>query len=442
MSMFAAMNVGILGLIAQTEKLSTVSDNIANLNTEGYKTVGTSFSDLVTSPLDYNYSPGGVLAQTRQFVTTQGTINPADKPTDVAISGQGFFAVTASTNTNSALLYTRAGSFSQNSSGFLVNGAGFYLQGWKLDGAGNLPADLSTASLEPIQVVQVTETPEPTTDVSVQSNLKLTQALFTGAYDPANPASNMASGTAPPAFTGDIHVTDSLGADHLITAGFLKTGSNSWAMELYSADTTVTGGQLAYGTAVFNGDGTLQSISPALQNVSVNWKNGTNNALAINWGTAGPIFGTPGATVVGKNDGLSQYDEDYTNATVHANGFGSGLLTEISVDSSGYVIAHFDNDTKQNIYKIPIAEFRNANGLQGLTGNIYTETSDSGGASLIQASQDAGALFVPKALESSTVDQATQLADLLIAQRAYEANSKTISVTDSMFDTLNNTGAH
>lgn len=447
MSIFDSFNVGVSGLQAQSNNLDIISGNVANATTNGYKAGTVNFADLITNSNVFDYSPGGVQSSVQQLVDVQGTINDNTTATNVAISGNGLFPVTQSSASGDSLLFTRSGSFAPDANGYLVNGAGYFLQGWPVSSTGTLPSSLTTATLAPVNVSSISEPAEPTTSETVVANLQSSQAANTAPYDPTNPSENMASGAVTPQFSIPTTIVDSKGVAHTLTTGFLKTGNNTWAVEVYatpSTDVTTTSptpaGQVASGTVTFNGDGTLASVSSSLQSIPVNWTGGATSALAVNWGTAGAQFGTPNATVIGKANGLSQNSSAYSTTTT-ANGFTSGNLNSVSIDANGNVIGTFDNNTTQTFYKIPLAEFRNDDALQSESGNVYAATTDSGDPSLIQAGQVNGPVFVPSALEQSTVDVGTQLTDLIVAQNAYEANSKTITVTDTMLQDLTTMGA-
>ena len=406
------------------------------------------FADLIANDSVSGYSPGGVQSSSVQLVSNQGPIVNSTVTTNIAISGTGLFPVTQTAVAGAPLLFTRSGSFAQDKNGVLVNGAGYFLQGWKVDSNGALPASLTAGSLVPVQVQNLTEAPQATSTLTIQANLQSSQPANTLPYLATDATKNMASGTVTPQFTIPVsNVIDSGGVAHSLTAGFLKTANNTWAVEVYAqpaTDVTNTGtttpGQVATGTLTFNGDGTLASVSAGLQSEPIAWKNGNTSNIAVNWGTAGAQFGTPGATVIGKLDGVGQLDSTFSITSAKANGFASGHLKDISIDENGYVIGNFDNNTTQNFYKIPLAQFRNPDALQSLSANVYEQTFDSGSPVLFQAGQIGGTTLVPGSLEQSTVDQATQLSDLIVAQRAYDSNSKTVSVTDAMLQTLNSTG--
>ncbi len=154
----SAMLAGVTGLGANSAALSSISDDIANVNTVGYKANDTQFSDLVTNTAGSGYASGGVQALSTQDVTQQGVLQAASSPTDLAISGQGFFVASASAaspSPNNTPLFTRAGAFTPNSQGFLVNSAGLFLQGWQADTNGNVttdPSNLKSASADQCQL--------------------------------------------------------------------------------------------------------------------------------------------------------------------------------------------------------------------------------------------------------------------------------------------------
>ncbi len=450
MSIFNALSVGISGLAAVDNQFNILSDNIANTDTTGYKQGTTDFESLLNQTITSTYTPGGVESTLQQEVTGQGEVNNSSSPTDIAISGAGFFPVSAGT-TGSDILYTRSGSFTQDQNGNFVNGAGFFLRGYRLDINGNLPAGLdttnvdqgvATANLQVVNAQSITDVAVPTTELAIQANLNSSQAAFTppSAYDPADPTKNMASGAVTPQFSRPITVVDNKGATHTLTAGFLKTDTNTWAVELYvqpASDVTEPNGQIASGTLTFNGDGTLASVSPSLsQPITAGWTNGGPAEISVNWGTAGQEFGTPGAVIIGKSDGMQQVDEDYTVQSFTQNGIQAGNLTGVTIDDSGNVVATYDSGHTRDLYKIPLAEFRAPDQLNSETGNVFSPTADAGPANFILSGTTEAGSIKAGALEASNVDLASQLTTIVLAQRAYQANTKTITTADTMLQDL------
>lgn len=266
------------------------------------------------------------------------------------------------------------------------------------------------------------------------------------AYNAQVATNNMASGAIAPQFSRPVTVYDGLGTAHNLNIAFAKLQNNTWSVEIYaqpasdisSSNATLINGQVATGTIKFNGDGSLQNVSTSLtQSFAVNWTNGsTPSAITINWGTQGLPFGTPGASQIGKTDGLSQFDSGYNVSFVNQNGAPVGQLTAISIDQNGFITASYNNGETQKLYKIPIASFTDANLLQGASGDAYAQSNGSGIVNLKQAGQSGVGSFSPGALESSNVELASQLTDMIVAQRAYQANTKVIQTADNMLQSL------
>lgn len=264
-------------------------------------------------------------------------------------------------------------------------------------------------------------------------------------YDPTGVVGqNMASGDITPQFTESMRIYDALGTGHDIAYSFIKIDTNEWAVEVYAVNeneinSTLSDGQIATGTIRFNGDGTLASISSSLTSAAtINWTNGAADSnLTIDWGTAGLPIGTEGALSVGDIDGLQQFDADYKKIEASQDGAPVGDLASITIDADGFVIASFTNGENKRIWKIPVADFANPNGLLPISGNVYAETFQSGDLILRQAGRDGVGKIEAGALEQSNVDLARELTDMIVAQRAYQANTRVISTTDELLEQLN-----
>jgi flagellar hook protein FlgE len=325
MSLNSAMLAGVTGLTANAAALSTTSNNIANVNTVGYKEAQTDFSNLVTSSTEAT-SSGGVQALTTTYVTQQGLLQSTSSPTDLAISGQGFFVTTQTPNnltSTSPRMFTRAGSFTVDSQGYLKNAAGLYLQGWLADPNGAITTDPSNINLlQPINVAQAGGAAGATTTAGVNSNLNANQTIsqasvdaagvayaaivagggsipsgadpaavtvanaITGggsapadAYSPtsattAMAAYNASTGTGTkPDFSVTIPIADSQGGQRSIQIDFLKSdlAPNQWyaeAVVVPKADvTTGTGlldGQISTGVVAFSPNGQLDPTNTTL----------------------------------------------------------------------------------------------------------------------------------------------------------------------------------
>jgi flagellar hook protein FlgE len=290
MSINSALLAGVSGLIANSSALATISDNIANSNTVGYKTVDTSFADIVTnSSVQGDYDAGGVLASAQQLVTQQGNATQTSSNTDLSISGQGMFVVTANatpsvTDTRS---FTRAGSFTLDANGDLQNAAGLYLQGWPVNADGTVAVDPSSvASLETINVGQVGGIATPTTQVSLNANLNADQTLSASATNVATATASGANWSySLPANAANVTytVTDSTGATvYSSTQAGVASGSNAFAWN----GATTAGGQAtvggAYTLTVSATDSSGNAISPIPAEVAGGYDPTTNSMAAYN----------------------------------------------------------------------------------------------------------------------------------------------------------------
>ena len=759
MSLFQTFNIGVTGIQGQGTILGTIADNIANINTVGYKKTTTMFRNLIG--YDNNvaaWSPSGAATISKAINNKQGVIIRTVSSTDLAIVGNGFFAVSQTVPSDGSIFYTRAGAFQPNADGNFVNGAGFFLQGWPLDNDGNLPAAVSganvsaataIANLQAVNILALNNDPIPTTTVSLQANLRASQSPlanstvtveanlnaaqlphptailslsgnldpsqtavapgydgavsgsnmasgavtphflrtaqvldnagnthtlkigfvktaantwgvevyvvpgsdvtqpdgllasgtltfntdgtlasastglttpfaagwlaggsstltldagtvgsadgmaqatgdFTGLltagpdydpavsgqsmssgavtpdftdtvtvvdnegttrtlrvgylktgvnewsieiygvpltditaqpgflpgqvaygtatfgddgkldhispslssaflvgwngdatvnslsfnwnsgngsdgitqlsaasassmsgvknYDPADPLHNMAEGGVAPNFTVPLTVIDSAGVAHDVIYGFLKTGTNNWAVEIYSTDASeVTGGEalLASGIITFNGDATLHSISDSLSDpLDISWvavapaTDPATNTITFDWGTAGDVFGTPGATVIGLGDGLTQFDSAFNITRIDQDGSEAGQIASVHITEEGVVVGSYLNGLSRNLYKIPLASFSDPNLLQSFTGNVFQPTNETSEAIFYQADTGPTGKILSEALEGSNAELETQFTAMIIAQRAYQNNTKIITTSDGMLQRL------
>jgi len=425
MSVFGALYAAVSGLNANSNALGIISDNIANSNTVGYKETSTDFSTLVTSSGSPSlYSPGGVQSAPFYNVSQQGVLQAESTPTDIALSGGGFFVVNSSAADTGETSYTRAGDFTVDANGNLVNSAGQYLQGQVLTFAqaqaiqnGNYN-QLSATTLNSLQTVNVTNNAgaaQPTANVSLVANL------------PANDTSTPETITVP--------VYDSLGVSHTMTLTLTPTGTaNQWSVAAALSNAGSSTATIAAGDNLiqFNSDGSLNSAGTTFN---------TANALSIAWDPT-VSSGTSPQTISfdlgtdGETNGLSQIGTSFTVGQINQDGVAFGSFSGVTIDSHGVVTANYDNGLHRAIYMIPVATFSNPDGLQPISGNSYLETNASGSVLLRQSGEGAAGTIAPSSLENSTVDIATEFSNLIITQRAYEANSKIITTSDQMLETL------
>ncbi len=440
MSIYGALFSGVSGLTANAAALGIISDNIANINTVGYKDTEARFSTLVTAPAgQHSYSPGGVQITPGQNIDRQGLLQASDSATDLAITGRGFFV----TNTSPIFgagesRFTRAGSFRTDEDGLLKNTAGDFLYGWPIDNNGNLPTNLSDLSaLQPINISTLSGTADPTTQMSLQANLKAAQPVHPSAatYVPGQLASGVVT---TPDFRSGIQIFDSQGGNRNLTFAFIKTNNpapNTWAAEVYVTPATDVNaglhpnGLIASGNIVFQSDGTLAAATtfPPGGVLNITWAAATGlstSAIALDIGT------------IGRPDGITQFANDSSLDTASINGAAFGNLLGLEVDNRGIVSATFQNGIRQQIYKIPLAVFPNPNGLSARSGNTYGQSEASGAVTLLGATQGGAGRIDPSVLEASTVELASEFTNLITSQRAYSASAKIITTADEMLDEL------
>jgi flagellar hook protein FlgE len=429
MSLYGALITGVAGLDANSTALSVASANIANVNTVGYKNADAQFSTFLASSFgSSDPSSAGVVGKASQSVTTQGLLQTTQSPTDLAISGSGFFIVSP-TGDPTTQEYTRAGNFTTDSQGNLVNAAGLHLLGWPLDANGNPPTD--TADMTQINVTGLAGKAEATTTATLQANLQASSTV-----DATYVAGDMTSGTVTPAFQRTIDVYDSQGGSQPVQLSFIKTAANTWAYEAsyQGAAGNITGtNPIATGTMKFNSDGSLANADTASATPT------GNISLTIPWSAASGLatqtvsldMGTIGGT-----DGFTQFDNPsaLTNSTVNGAVFGS--VSGLSIATDGTVSAQFSNGLSQAVFKLPLATFANPNGLSETSGNAYTVTPDSGTAIVNAAGTGGSGDIEAKSLEGSTVDLATEFTNLITTQRAYSASARIVTTADQMLQTL------
>jgi flagellar hook protein FlgE len=427
MSLYGALNIGVAGLAANSAALSATSSNIANVNTVGYKTQNASFQTFLNAP-GLSGSSAGVSAVISQDVSTQGLPSSTSSPTDLSISGAGFFVVATSTAQGASQQYTRAGSFNPDENGNLKNAAGFYLMGYKLDSLGNVPTNTSQLSL--VNISSLSGKASATDNVGIQANLQ-SSSTAVGTYT----TGQMTSGVVTPSFQRTINVYDSLGGSQPLTFSFVKTAANTWAYETSysgSAANLSSPNPIATGTVTFNSDGTLKNVNGAAPaagtfNLTIPWAASTGLVPQTVKVDLGAVNGT---------SGLTQFDAASTLKGASPNGSPFGAITGVQVDKSGTVTAQFSNGLSQSVYKIPLATFTNPDELGQVTGNAYIATKASGAASVNLASTGVAGGITAQSLEGSTVDLALEFTNLITTQRAYSASARIITTANQMLQQL------
>lgn len=305
MGLFSAMTASVSGLGAQGQAISVISDNLANTNTVGYKSSRSLFSQLVTTGAQgTTYNSGGVNTNVLRDQTAQGSFITSSSRTDLAISGNGFFRVadTKNNTTSTEFFFTRAGSFSEDREGFLVNPDGFYLQGWRTDSAGTI---LNIQEPEAVELQSVGVSAQATSEFSMDANLTSTRALNTnystaGVLTRLDALNSMVADPTRFDYLTDIRVYDAQGGARDMTVGFSKRAANTWDYTIYTDGANLQGGTAGLNTMVTNGEarftqtGLLKDVVPGV--FTATWSGGVNpSTINLDFGQ---FVGGPFATRV------------------------------------------------------------------------------------------------------------------------------------------------
>jgi len=399
--------IALSGLNAASADLGVTANNVANVNTNGFKMSRAQFSEVFavgTQSVSSSASGSGVrlAAIAQQF--TQGNIDFTDNALDLAIGGEGFFVL----SDNGARSYSRAGAFGVDNQGFVINSQGARLQAYPFAGNGLF----NTGTPQDLQLTTGANPPSASTRAEFGINLPA------NAPQPANPVFDPAD---PSSFnhTTSVTVYDSLGAAHTATVYFIKDAApNVWNTQVQIDGTTVAGAA----PITFGQDGNLQAPAGGLMALGA-YTPGTGAAditLSLDFGTA---------TQFGDNFGVNSLSQD---------GFTTGRLTGVSVDSEGIMFARFTNGQSTSLGKLALANFVNPQGLQQLGDTTWGESFQSGDALLGEAGTASFGNIQSGALEASNVDLTAQLVQMITAQRNFQANAQMISTADTVTQTVIN----
>jgi flagellar hook protein FlgE len=407
-----SFSIPLSGLDASSTDLSVIANNLANLNTVGYKGQDTQFQDLFYQQIgtsgDGNPIQEGVGASVAGITSdlTEGSIESTGVPTDVAIQGDGYFVVQNQGET----LYTRAGNFSLGASGQLLTQDGSTVMGYPaVNGVVNANATLSPVSIP----TGLTNPPKATGNVALTMNLDSDTAV---------------GGT----FSTTVSVNDALGATHVLTYNFTKTAANTWTynVTIPAADVGQTGNPVVInnGTLTFNGNGQLLTPAANVTGITVaNLADGASN-LTFNWN----LYGANGNGLLTQVSGASA-----TSAT-QQDGYSSGSLVSFTIGNDGSIQGTFSNGQTTALGQIALATFANEQGLSRNGSNEFLPTLSSGAASIGAPTTGGRGSLSGGSLEESNVDIATQFAELIVAQSSYQANAKSITTFDQVTQTAIN----
>jgi flagellar hook protein FlgE len=405
MSLFGVMRTGVSGMAAQSNKLSTTSDNIANVNTTGYKRASTEFSSLILKSGSGNYDSGAVETHVRYAITDAGHMQFTTSTTDLAVQGNGFFVVSDITGTQQFL--TRAGSFVPDNQGNLVNAAGFYLMGFP--GAQTGISSNSTAGMQIVNINQGQLQPVPSTTATVTGNLDPSKAVIAG---PPTPASFSEKSS--------IVAYDNIGRPVTLDVYMSRTattaGLDTWQVQVYDN---------ASGTAIAGASGTFTFDTTAAG------KGALTGASTL------PIAVPNGSIVTMNLSQLTQVASDFSfKSTV--NGNAPSAVEKVDIDSKGVVNAILQNGTQVPISTIALATVPSPDNLTPEVGNVYSVSLGSGNLQIGNAGTGGLGTIQSGALEESNVDLADELTSMIEAQRGFTANSKSFQTGADLLDVVVN----
>ena len=395
------------GLLAAQQQLQSVSNNLANIDTDGYKDETLTFSDIfaqtgaTSGSGDSVHIGSGVAVSSTDSNFTEGNLNSTSISSNMAISGNGFFVTQG---TNGAQDFTRAGDFTTNKDGQLITPSGQLLLGYPaVNGVVN-----NSASMQPLQVGSMTSPAVPSTTVGITANLDSDTAV---------------GGTAT---SSTVDVFDSLGTSHTLTVNYTMTATGTWnyTVTVPSADVVAgTAGDttVGSGTLNFNGSGQLTSITNPVPISIPTLADGATQPLTL----TGP-FGTAA------NPTITQTALASATSATTTDGFAPGTLSTFAVQPDGTIEGTFTSGNTQALGQVAVASFTNNQGLVSVGNNDYQATVASGAAVIGQAGTGGRGTVVGGSVEQSNVDIATEFAKLIVAQQAYSANAKSITTFNTL----------
>jgi len=399
-SLFSAVS----GLNTYGNAMSVIGNNIANVGTAGFKSSRASFADLVSASLgggsNANQVGLGVFLNDVQTSFTQGSLSNTGNTLDLAIDGNGFFGLRDNTG---ALSYSRAGQFEVNNLGEIVDPSGRLLQGYQASTTGVILGTVGNITLSTATVA-----PQATSTGAVEANLDAASTIPVAAFDAADPTTYN--------FSNGLTVYDTLGAQHQLRLYYVKAAANTWNLH-----SQIDGGATTAQTDLaFNSSGVL--TGGGAQTFS----------LTIAGGAATPL------TVAMDFSGMTQFGAASSLTNQTQDGFTSGSFQTLSIDSAGRVSAQFSNGQTRTLAQVVLSRFTNPYGLARSGENGFAETIDSG-APLAGAPTNNGlGRLISQTIEQSNVDLGKEFVDMIITQRAFQANSRAITTSDEMLQELVN----
>ncbi len=430
MTISSSLIAGVAGLNVNASRLATISDNIANSSTYGYKRAVANFHSLVLNNGNGAYSAGGVRVTTHREIDASGPLITTSNATDIAIAGRGMLPVTPAsalddTSSPLPLMLATTGSFRPDSGGVLRTESGLVLMGWPAISDGTIPAYPrdTIAGLEPVAVDLNQFAGDPTTAINMGVNLPATQTQAGAAGDPLDLSIE---------YFGNLGTSEAL--DVTFTPSVPATGqSNQWTMVV--SDTASGGASVGEYTITFDdtrgNGGTIASVVTVSGGA---YDSATGEiALTVAGGPMSLNIGMPGIA-----GGMSQLSGSFAPVAITKDGSPVGNLTSVEIDANGYVNAIYDAGFTRTIYQVPLVDVPNPNGLNALDNQTYQISPESGAFFLWEAGDGPAGEMIGFAREESTTDVAAELTQLIQTQRAYSSNAKIIQTVDEMLQETTN----
>ena len=440
MSISSSMNAGVSGMSANSTRLATIADNIANSSTNGYKRADVAFNALVVGEAGGRgtYTAGGVRVDAIRVIDQRGPLVTTDHPLDIAIGGRGMLPVTRieaidQPSGQRALTMTTTGSFRLDKDGVLRTESGLVLLGWPANADGSFvePARDTAAGLQPIIVNQAQAAADPTTTIDLALNLPATATNFDAHGDPIPFTVE---------YFGNLGTSERLSIDFAPSLGHPSGKSNEWTMTIRDSatpdDPATPGDESVIGEYIVTFDDSMASGGSIASITAVT--GGAYDAgagtipVAVAGGTINMRVGVPGQA-----NGLTQIGDRMQQA-IGKNGSPAGVLVGLAVDENGLVRGTYDTGFVRTLYKVPLIDVPNVNGLTVLSDQTFQVSPQSGPLFLWDAGDGPTGHVIGNALEGSATDVAAELTRLIQTQRAYSSNAKIIQTVDEMLQETTN----
>lgn len=446
-----SFNIGLSGIKAASSDLNITGNNIANASTVGFKQSRAEFQDLYAASVlgtGKNAQGSGVLLGNVGQLFNQGTIDSTQNALDMGINGNGFFV----TSNNGAIQYTRAGYFGTDKQGFIVDNNGYKLQGYTTNDQGLLQPGVRSD----LRIETASQAPKASSSIKQTVNLNSTQTTpTTTPFNPSDPTSYNSSTS--------VNIYDSQGNAHVLSQYFVKGANNSWTMNVLidgrnpgnpAAEDPTTKIATPYTvTLPFTSSGALDGSKVAstdlkqVNNASTNTFEGvlkldnwvpaiSNGGTPPTWASNGAVANPAGITLDMR--GSTQYSSAFAVTSVNQDGYTTGQLSGLEIDDTGQIFARYTNGQSKVQGQVVLANFANVQGLTPMGKTSWTESSESGQPVVGTPRSGTLGALQSGALEASNVDISTELVDMIVAQRNYQANAKTIETENAITQTIIN----